>query len=435
MPQQQGLDTIQHEHRLYLRRLRFPPPLEAAFATDYYAKILPWIRNGLLLLLALVSLFWIRDFGLDANAPPAVYVVPGAIMLIMLLLTYYRRTAVCWQPMLCLFGSAICLIAFRNEALVTRSGGNGVDAWHVEDTFLLYEFLALICGLVLTRFWFVWLTLFGWMIVLIGMAVAINILGISLELVYARNAAILFPAMAVLMFSGYVQERSARGEFLANHLLAEERVRADNLLLNILPGTVAERLKTTPGTIADSFAEVSVLFADIVDFTPLAANMTAEGTVRLLNDVFSAFDRLSDRYGLEKIKTIGDAYMVVGGLPEPRADHAEAIAELALEMQAEIARFERDGDQPLRLRIGIHIGPVVAGVIGMRKFIYDLWGDTVNVASRMEAQGEPGAIQVTATVRDRLATKYRFSSARIISVKGRGDMEVYDLLSKLWGES
>lgn len=419
---------IDADQRLLLRRLKFPPALEQTFITDYYAKILPWLRNGLTLLLLLLALFWIRDYGSTGEARLGVYITPGLLLLALLLCSFHRRTVACWQPLVCLFGGMLCLVSLHNLASTMQATSMVTDEWHREDTFMLYECIAMICALVMTRLWFVWITIFGWMVVLIGILIAISTLHISAELVFLRNASILIPAMGVLMFGGYMQERSARGEFLANHLLAQERARTEELLLNILPGSVVERLKTEPGAIADGFAEVSVLFADIVNFTPFAARLSAEETVHLLNDVFSAFDRLVDRHRLEKIKTIGDAYMVVGGLPEPHADHLEAIAALALEMQQAMTGFERQSGEPLQLRIGIHVGPVVAGVIGTRKFSYDLWGDTVNVASRMESHGVAGAIQVTEAIRSRLQAKYRFDTGRTLSIKGCGQVQVYRLL-------
>jgi class 3 adenylate cyclase len=156
--------------------------------------------------------------------------------------------------------------------------------------------------------------------------------------------------------------------------------------------------------------------------------MSATELVNLLNQIFSTFDQLVERYSLEKIKTIGDAYMVAGGLPTPRPAHAEAVAQLALEMQQEITRFQRDDGEPFRLRIGINTGSVVAGVIGIKKFIYDLWGDAVNVASRMESQGDAGGIQVTATTYEHLKERYRFQERGTITVKGRGEMKTYWLL-------
>jgi PAS domain S-box-containing protein len=199
----------------------------------------------------------------------------------------------------------------------------------------------------------------------------------------------------------------------------------EELLLNILPEPIAERLKFWESTIADSFASVTVLFADLVNFTEFSAHMPPPKLVALLNKIFSKFDQLAQKHGLEKIKTIGDAYMVVGGLPTPRDDHADAIAQMALEMQQEIVNFKRDNGEPFTLRIGIHTGPVVAGVIGMKKFAYDLWGDTVNVASRMESLGMPGNIQVTAAIYEQLQDKYVFEERGKITVKGKGEMITY----------
>lgn len=212
--------------------------------------------------------------------------------------------------------------------------------------------------------------------------------------------------------------------------LQAEKERADRLLLNILPKPIAERLKEGHNTIADSFSEVTVLFGDIVDFTKLAAHRSPIEVVSLLNKIFSAFDWLAQHHGVEKIKTIGDAYMVVGGLPTPQLDHAEAIAEMALDMLDEIARFNTQTGESLSMRIGIHIGPVVAGVIGTNKFIYDLWGDTVNIASRMESQGIAGSIQVTAETYNLLRDKYLFKERGVIPIKGKGEVTTYILIGR-----
>ncbi|PSB09952.1 adenylate/guanylate cyclase domain-containing response regulator [filamentous cyanobacterium CCP2] len=209
-----------------------------------------------------------------------------------------------------------------------------------------------------------------------------------------------------------------------------EREKSERLLLNVLPKPIADRLKQGQQTIADNFAEVTVLFADIVDFTALASALCPTDLVGLLNQIFSTFDRLVERHHLEKIKTIGDSYMVVGGLPTPRADHAEAVANLALEMLQAIEGFQvpaphSQTSTPLTMRIGINTGAVGAGVIGTTKFAYDLWGDTVNTASRMESHGIPGQIQVTATTYHFLKDKYVFQPRGIVDVKGKGEMETY----------
>jgi class 3 adenylate cyclase len=209
-----------------------------------------------------------------------------------------------------------------------------------------------------------------------------------------------------------------------------ERAKSERLLLNVLPAPIAARLRDSHGTIADGFAEVTVLFADIVDFTTMSAAVAPEQVVELLNGLFSRFDRLTERHGLEKIKTIGDAYMVAGGLPLPREDHAEAVADMALDMVKELDALD-DELGAMQLRIGIDTGPVVAGVIGVRRFIYDLWGDTVNTASRMESHGIPGGIQVTERTYEKLRDRYSFVERGTVVVKGKGEMRTWLLQARL----
>ena len=229
-------------------------------------------------------------------------------------------------------------------------------------------------------------------------------------------------------FVALVQERLAREAFLANYLLDMERAKSERLLANVLPETIAHRLKDEPTTIADRFESATVLFADIVDFTQLATKLSSDELVALLNAIFSAFDALAEKHGLEKIKTIGDAYMAVAGVPEPDAQHAQAAARMALELRTVIAGFKRENGEPLQLRIGLNSGPVIAGVIGTKKFIYDLWGDTVNTASRMESHGIQDQIQVTEATHALLGDEFIFSSPRQTEVKGKGQMTVYSLL-------
>lgn len=212
--------------------------------------------------------------------------------------------------------------------------------------------------------------------------------------------------------------------------IERERERSDRLLLNILPMPIAERLKAGQDTIADTFTDVTVLFADIVDFTETSSHLSAEELVAVLNQVFSLFDRLTSLHGLEKIKTVGDAYMVVGGLPHPHPDHLEAVADLALALREAIAQVVPTAQQPFRMRMGMHTGPVVAGVIGATKFSYDLWGDTVNTASRMENLSLPGQIQVTEEIYQRLADRYAFEPRGPIEVKGKGVLNTYFLVGR-----
>lgn len=211
-------------------------------------------------------------------------------------------------------------------------------------------------------------------------------------------------------------------------ILKVEQENSERLLLNILPKAIAERLKQQTGPIAESFPDTTVLFADIVGFTQLSSQISPQELVEMLNQIFSSFDQLADRHGLEKIKTIGDAYMAVSGVPIPRSDHAEAVANMALDMQKEVSRLSQEIGFSFDIRIGLNTGPVVAGVIGLKKFIYDLWGDTVNTASRMESQGIPGSIQVSATTYNILKQKYLFQKRGTIQVKGKGEMQTYLLI-------
>ena len=232
----------------------------------------------------------------------------------------------------------------------------------------------------------------------------------------------------LLYYEGTVSDSTARQ--VAREALRYLHEQSEQLLLNILPEPIAEQLKGHPSIIADSFEAVSVLFADIVGFTEFSARTSPKELVIVLNLIFSKFDQLAERHGLEKIKTIGDSYMVVAGLPTPNPDHAIAIAQMALDMQAEMVRVGNQTGEAFKLRIGINSGPVVAGVIGIKKFFYDLWGDTVNVASRMESQGVDGAIQVTAATYELLQDRYLFEERGVISVKGKGELTAYLLTGR-----
>ena len=213
--------------------------------------------------------------------------------------------------------------------------------------------------------------------------------------------------------------------------LEVEREKSERLLLNILPAKIAERLKHTHQTIADSYPEVTVLFTDLCGFTQFSQTVDAHDLVNLLDDIFSTFDTLAAAHGVEKIKTIGDAYMAVAGLPEPRADHADAVASMALGIQVAFEKLMQRRGMTMGVRIGIHSGPVVAGVIGQHKFTYDLWGDTVNIASRMESHGEPGKIHVSQPTRELLEGRFRFADRGEVAVKGKGLMRTSFLLGRV----
>jgi len=212
--------------------------------------------------------------------------------------------------------------------------------------------------------------------------------------------------------------------------LDAERRRNEKLLLNVLPAAIADRLKDGEESIAESYPEVTVLFSDIVGFTELSDRIGAKQVVDMLNEVFGLLDELADRHGIEKIKTIGDCYMVVAGVPDRSPTHAQQIAEFALDMQAVLQEYASRSGRPIAMRTGVHTGTVVAGIVGTSKFAYDLWGDVVNIASRMESSGEPGRIQVSDTVRVRLADDFTFESRGDVDIKGKGPMKTWYLTGR-----
>ncbi len=220
-------------------------------------------------------------------------------------------------------------------------------------------------------------------------------------------------------------QRYARENYRAAKFLAYSMQQSESLLLNILPSQIAKRLKKTPGTIADGFNSVSVLFADIVGFTRLSERYEPEAVVQMLNRIFSEFDNISKQYGVEKIKTIGDAYMLAAGVPETRTNHCDLVADCALDIIAAAEHFSDPGGNPVQIRVGIHTGPAIAGVIGAHKFSYDLWGDTVNTASRMESHGDAGKIQVTREIYEKLKDTFILERRDEIEIKGKGKMQTW----------
>jgi guanylate cyclase len=268
-----------------------------------------------------------------------------------------------------------------------------------------------------------------WLVLFLGSGVLAAVLGtvspmpawfsnLMLALNVAVGGVIVFTLLAL-----FAKQRED-----AHVALRGAQERAENLLLSILPGSIAERLKAAPGTIADQITAASVLFADVVDFTPRSSGLPAAEVVGLLDRLFGEFDGLAERYGLEKIKTIGDAYMVASGVPEPRPDHASALALLALDMVAATRPGGAVADLDFQLRIGINSGPVVAGVIGRKRFLYDLWGDAVNTASRMESQGTPNRIQITRATYELLRDEFECEPRGTVAVKGKGEMETWFLI-------
>jgi class 3 adenylate cyclase len=236
--------------------------------------------------------------------------------------------------------------------------------------------------------------------------------------------------LPVVWLGSFHIQRYARENFRALKLLAESMQKSEILLLNILPLQIANRLKKSPGTIADGFNNVSVLFADIVGFTRLSGHYKSEVVVQLLNEIFKKFDSISKKHGVEKIKTIGDAYMLAAGVPEAQINHCAVVADCALDMITAAENISDPSGNPIQIRVGIHTGPAIAGVIGTHKFSYDLWGDTVNTASRMESHGNAGKIQVSREIYETLKDTFVFEPRDEIEIKGKGKMQTWWLTDR-----
>ena len=254
------------------------------------------------------------------------------------------------------------------------------------------------------------------------------------EIIFAVNfVAVSSLVYFLLRYAAVEGEKSRARAAEAHALLKEEQSRSERLLRNILPGSVADRLKADSGTIADGFPDVTVMFADIVNFTETAEGMSPNAIFGMLNKIFSSFDALADEYRLDKIKTIGDAYMVAGGMREDDVDYTAGVIDMALAMRDILANDPQINEHKMQIRIGIATGPVVAGVVGKRKFIYDLWGDTVNIANRITSEGTPGMIQVDVVTWRRLKDKFEFEPPRTVLLKGKGETQVYRVLARNGG--
>jgi class 3 adenylate cyclase len=280
-----------------------------------------------------------------------------------------------------------------------------------------------------TKFLLASVTLAGFFIcaAILGSAEPRYTITVFKNMVFLVNVSVplFFSTIISIYYAGFAEQSENR--------IAEEKAKGDYLLENILPVPIIEKLQSEPGIIAEEYTEVSVLFADVIDFTPATADRSPKEVVEFLNDLFSVLDEIADRYNLEKIKTIGDAYMVTAGLPNPDQNHMRSIADCGLEILAAAERFDFFGSK-LEMRIGMHSGPVVAGIIGKKKFSYDLWGDTVNTAARMEQQGVGGRIQTTRAVYEQLCDNYEFLRRGKIEIKGKGKLETYFLINKKKGQ-
>jgi class 3 adenylate cyclase len=409
-------------------RLRFrDPALEAAFREDrfrhnignirfaFLAGIALWVGWGLLLRPHILAL---ADRRLDAIVRFGIFIPMLLIGFAITFTPFFRRI---WQAMSVVIASTTIL----------------VWVYYVSNILTLPAEYGYVGVILITAFTYTLLRLRFILVVLI------TVIGIAAYLPYAFSARYIVDVSRVLAtlylisfgvlggLAAYRLERFSRQVFLRERQIDRERERSDGLLLNILPQAIVEQLKASPGSrIAQAFDEVSVVFADAVGSTEQAARSTPEEFADALDELFRRFDQIVERHGLEKIKTIGDAYMAVAGAPVPMADHAGAAVAMAWDVLGEAPEVRWPSGDRIIVRVGVATGPAVAGVIGDRKFAYDLWGDTVNVASRLEEYGQPGHVLVSESTASRLTDRYEFGAPQVLQVKGKGPTQVRVLLGR-----
>lgn len=422
-------------------RLRFPEPWEQEFQRSQFRRSLPYIR---VLLWTFTVGFWVFGLSDQWGFPHSLdrisqirYHLVGPVLVALGLGSLGLRSFGGWRSQ----SRMGIRWASRLSYLL---GGLGILAMiavaHPEDPGFVAGFTGLVFPIFLSQFSRLgsrWATALGVVLWLgyggVGLWRATQGAGMASwsnpgVATVGGNLFYLGFINVAAMAMGYLLEVSARVEFLQRQALAYERERSERLLANILPESIVALLKEQPElAIAQEYPMASILFADLVNFTPLAEQLPPTELVSLLDEIFSEFDHLVEAAELEKIKTIGDCYMVAAGVPVARADHGEAIAHLALDMMRVTDDFAQRRGHPLKLRIGIHSGSVVAGVIGRKKFLYDLWGDTVNTASRMESHGKPGQIQLSEATYELIKSNFTCQSQGLLPIKGKGRLPVWQL--------
>lgn len=411
-------------HAMQAVTLRFPSPeLEAAFRQEYAETSARSTRGtlGFATLLYAVSLYY--DPGVYPRYEPLVDAIVAGIVAVLAVLVgvtwgrlhHRRSTQVAATGALTVAAGLLVLLAVTPDDIAGFfHAGLGLVIVATGTLFHLRFPVALSIALV----------------VIAAYESASWSVGVADDVVLSGTV-FLFASTLLAGFAAYVLEQTAREAWLDRQALEEERDRSERLLLNVLPRASAERLKDEPVPIADHHPEATVMFTDIAGFVAFQRAMSADELVRHLHDLFREFDEIVRAHGMEKIKTMGDAYMAVAGVPEPMPDHVARAAEAALEFREAVRRFSAGIGHELTVRIGIDTGPLVAGVIGQEKFSYDVWGDPVTIASRMESHGHPGRIQVTARVRDQLVDRFRLEARGTEEIKGMGPMELWWLEGKV----
>ncbi|MFC1845253.1 adenylate/guanylate cyclase domain-containing protein [Thermodesulfobacteriota bacterium] len=419
---------------------RFEHPInEREFIQEFNAEALKSAKVGIFIILVVWSGFALFDMQLDSNARASAlffrFLVATPLLLV-IAAALYSRYAVSFYQIIAVAGLFIIeasiyhVVGFYDFKSMSHAMGLAfpMNEGDGKSIFLFVWFLIIFLSSVILRF-----------NSLQSLLNALIYIFFNILTIYIYHPSKLFVIIAVPFLAAILPvvwlgslhvQQYARENFRALKLLDESMQKSEGLLLNILPLSIANRLKKTPGTIADGFNDVSVLFADIVGFTRLSGRYDSEVIVQLLNEVFRKFDSISKKYGVEKIKTIGDAYMLAAGVPEAQTNHCNIVADCALDMIAAVKNISDPSGNPIQIRVGIHTGPAIAGVIGTHKFSYDLWGDTVNTASRMESHGDGGKIQVSREIYESLKDTFVFEPRDEIEIKGKGRMQTWWLTGR-----
>jgi len=393
--------------------------LEAGFQASHAKNVLPQIRLAIVIAAVLYGFFSVLDFIIipenrfDALLVRFAFAIPLFVLgYLATFRTYFRkRLQLLVSVIVCIAGFGIALIAIRYQ--------------HVKsDIFFTGTLLPLFWAFLYSGLRFVNAVKISLVLIVIYEILFYFFSDIHFETFVGLNF-FLFTSLVIGILGGHTIERYYRRDFVNQRLINAEKQKNEKLLLNILPKSIAEELKTHHGTIARDYDEITVLFADLVGFTRLSSHHSAQELVTLLNEIFSRFDKLTDKYDLEKIKTIGDAYMVTSNMNSEKLDAAVAVARFAVEIHKALNEYNEETNHQIQLRVGIHSGPAVAGVIGVKKFIYDVWGSTVNIASRMESHCPANQIQVSQATYDLLKHEFAFENRGEIEIKNMGFMQAY----------
>ena len=416
----------------YADKLRFPEDIEEQFREDYHINTVSTTRLALVLGLVLFSLFGILDVYAVPISRNIVWFIRYAIVapaIILALAASYLKIFQKHVQLLMGIVVAICGLGIVAMISITREVEFG-NRFYFTGLILVSMW-----GYALSRLRF-WYAIIANLVIMAGYEFASIVMKQLLTtetgiVIFTMHNFFFLGGNIIGMFTSYALERYTRRDFLQKYTIQAQRDQADKLLYNVLPERIAEKLKQSNATIAEEFSSATVLFADIVNFTPISAHFTPHEVVDMLDELFSSFDELVDKYGVEKIQVAGDGYMVAAGVPTPRPDHANVLAHLALDM-LDCVKNEAllGGKHPIEIRIGLNSGSLLGGVIGRKKYFYALWGDTVNTASRMESHGSSGKIQITRATYELVRDDFECEYMGRINIKGKGQMEVWHLIAE-----